>query len=106
MAGPPAILKQSVQWQSCPCSDLTPVQAIVAGVAVVKNAALSRAIRRKDQEMNQLILMVTPGAPAPMAVHPKSAMRHTASAPHAPINMTVPISISHGESMQKCCADS
>ena len=36
------------------------LQAIVAGVAVVKNAALSRAIRRKDQEMNQLILMVNP----------------------------------------------
>lgn len=32
----------------------------MAGVAVVKNAALSKAIRRKDQEMNQLILMVKP----------------------------------------------
>ena len=45
------------------------LQAIVAGVAVVKNAALSRAIRRKDQEMNQLILMVSPCAnakPAPL----------------------------------------
>ena len=41
------------------------LQAIVAGVAVVKNAALSRAIRRKDQEMNQLILMVIPRAQAP-----------------------------------------
>lgn len=26
---------------------------------MVKNAALSRALRRKDQEMNQLILMVS-----------------------------------------------
>ena len=34
------------------------LQAVVAGVAVVKNAALSRALRRKDQEMNQLIIMV------------------------------------------------
>ena len=35
------------------------MQAVVAGVAVVKNAALSRALRRKDQDMNQLILMVS-----------------------------------------------
>lgn len=28
-------------------------------MAVVKNAALSRALRRKDQDMNQLILMVS-----------------------------------------------
>ena len=34
------------------------LQAVVAGVAMVKNAALSRALRSKDQEMNQLILMV------------------------------------------------
>ena len=34
------------------------VQAIVAGCALVKNAALSRALRRKDTEMNQLILLV------------------------------------------------
>ncbi len=40
------------------------LQAVVAGVAVVKNAALSRALRRKDQEMNQLIIMVRlPGMP-------------------------------------------
>lgn len=36
------------------------VQAVVAGCALVKNAALHRALRRKDNEMNQLILMVRP----------------------------------------------
>ena len=30
----------------------------MAGCALVKNAALSRALRRKDNEMNQLILLV------------------------------------------------
>ena len=41
------------------------LQAVVAGVAMVKNAALSRALRCKDQEMNQLILMVRAPACAP-----------------------------------------
>lgn len=35
------------------------MQAVIAGCALVKNAALHRALRRKDQEMNQLILMVS-----------------------------------------------
>jgi hypothetical protein len=39
---------------------LLPVQAVIAGCALVKNAALHRALRRKDNEMNQLILMVRP----------------------------------------------
>ena len=47
------------------------LQAIVAGVAVVKNAALSRAIRRKDQEMNQLILMVRQNLLPQTLAHPQ-----------------------------------
>ena len=35
-------------------------QTVVAGCALLKNAALSRALRRKDVEMNQLFVMVRP----------------------------------------------
>ena len=35
-------------------------QAVVAGCALLKNAALSRALRRKDVEMNQLFVMARP----------------------------------------------
>ena len=46
------------------------LQAVVAGVAMVKNAALSRALRCKDQEMNQLILMVrAPAYALPDVLH-------------------------------------
>ena len=50
------------------------LQAVVAGVAMVKNAALSRALRCKDQEMNQLILMVrAPACIAPDMLHASAA---------------------------------
>lgn len=50
------------------------LQAVVAGVAMVKNAALSRALRCKDQEMNQLILMVrAPACITPDMLHASAA---------------------------------
>ncbi|BDA42004.1 hypothetical protein COCOBI_02-8020 [Coccomyxa sp. Obi] len=49
---------RSIGWSQIALAASLAIMAVVAGCALVKNAALHRALRRKDNEMNQLILMV------------------------------------------------
>ncbi|KAK9908597.1 hypothetical protein WJX75_000177 [Coccomyxa subellipsoidea] len=49
---------RSVGWSQIALAASLGIMAVIAGCALVKNAALHRALRRKDNEMNQLILMV------------------------------------------------